>query len=71
MIGGVAGLVVANGLIPGFGSFVVAGPLAEALGLVGATTLAGIGTGAIAGGLIGGLTHLGIAKDDVHLCSSL
>jgi hypothetical protein len=67
VIGGIAGLVIANGIIPGFGSLVVAGPLAEALGLAGATALVGAGAGAVVGGLIGGLTHLGVPQDDVHL----
>ncbi len=67
VIGGIAGLVIANGIIPGFGSLIVAGPLAQALGIAGATALAGAGTGAAAGGLIGALTHLGVKKDDVQL----
>ena len=67
IIGGIAGLVIANGIIPGFGALVVAGPLAEALGIAGATALVGAGTAAIAGGLIGALTHLGVSTDDVHL----
>jgi len=68
VIGGIAGLVIANGIIPGFGSLIVAGPLAEALGVAGATALVGAGTGAVAGGgLIGALTHLGVNTDDVHL----
>ncbi len=67
VIGGIAGFVVANGLIPGFGSLVIAGPLAEALGVVGATALVGAGGAAVAGGLIGALTHLGVSTDDTHL----
>ncbi len=67
VIGGIAGMVIANGIIPGFGALVVAGPLAEALGVVGATALVGAGTAAVAGGLIGALTHLGVSTDDVHL----
>lgn len=67
VVGGIAGFVIANGIIPGFGSLVVAGPLAEALGIVGATALAGAGTGAAAGGLVGALTHLGVNTEDVHL----
>ncbi len=67
VIGGIAGLVIANGLLPGFGTLLVAGPLATALGLTGATAVAGAATGAIAGGFIGALTKLGIATDDVHL----
>ncbi len=67
VIGGIAGLVIANGIIPGFGALVVAGPLAEALGIAGATALVGAGTAAIAGGLIGALTHLGVKDEDAHL----
>ncbi len=67
VIGGIAGFVIANGILPGFGSLIVAGPLAEALGVAGATALVGAGTGAVTGGLIGGLTHLGIKTDDIHL----
>lgn len=67
VIGGIAGLVVANGIIPGLGSLVIAGPLAEMLGIAGATALAGAAVTAVAGGLIGALTHLGVATDDVHL----
>jgi predicted regulator of Ras-like GTPase activity (Roadblock/LC7/MglB family) len=65
VIGGIAGLVIANGILPGFGSLIVGGSLAEALGAIGATALAG--AGAIAGGFVGGLTQMGIKMDDVHL----
>lgn len=67
VIGGIAGMIIANGIIPGFGGLVVAGPLAEALGITGATALAGAGAAAVAGGLIGALTHFGVSLDDVHL----
>ena len=69
VIGGIAGLVVANGILPGLGTLIVAGPLAGALGLSGAaaTAVAGAAGGAIAGGLIGALTHLGVDKNDVRL----
>ena len=67
MIGGIVGLVIANGIVPGFGSLVVGGSLAQALGVGGATALAGAGTGAVAGGLVGALTSYGVNKDDVHL----
>lgn len=67
VVGGLAGLAVANGILPGLGTLFVAGPLAAALGLTGvvATTVAGAATGAAVGGLIGALTQLGIDKDDV------
>ena len=69
VIGGIAGLVVANGILPGLGTLFVAGPLAAALGFTGAaaTAVAGAATGAAAGGLIGALTGLGVAKEDVEL----
>lgn len=67
VIGGIAGIVIASGIIPGFGALVVAGGLAEALGVTGATALVGAGATAVAGGIIGALTHLGVSVDDVHL----
>lgn len=69
IIGGIAGLVVANGLLPGLGTLIVAGPLAAALGLTGmaATTVAAAATGAAAGGLIGGLVKLGVDDKDAQL----
>lgn len=67
VVGGIAGFIIANGILPGFGSLVVGGSLAEALGVVGATALAGAGSGAVAGGLIGGLTHMGVKTEDTHL----
>lgn len=69
VIGGLAGLVVANGILPGLGTLFVAGPLAATLGFTGtvATAVAGAATGAAAGGLLGALTHMGIAKQDVQL----
>ncbi len=69
IIGGIAGLVIANGILPGLGTLIVAGPLAAALGFTGiaATAVAGAATGAVAGGLIGALSHMGISEDDVHI----
>lgn len=69
IIGGALGLAVANGILPGFGTLIVAGPLAAALGFTGAavTAVAGAATGAVAGGLIGALTGLGVDTQDVHL----
>ncbi len=73
VIGGIAGLIVANGILPGIGSLFVAGPLAAALGLTGAaaTTVAGAATGAAAGGIIGGLTQFGVSHEDAELYESL
>jgi hypothetical protein len=69
IVGALAGLAVANGILPGLGSLFVAGPLAAALGLTGAaaTTAAGALTGAAAGGLIGALSGLGVSKDDAAM----
>lgn len=69
VIGTIAGLVVANGILPGIGTLFVAGPLATALGFTGAaaTTVAGAATGAAAGGLLGGLGQLGVDKKDARL----
>lgn len=67
VLGGIAGIIVANGIIPGLGGLIVAGPLAETLGIVAATAVAGAGVGAATGGLIGALTQYGVKTDDVHL----
>lgn len=66
VIGAVLGFVVANGVLPGLGSLLVAGPLALALGFTGTAAVAvgGAMTGAAAGGFIGALTGLGISDDD-------
>jgi hypothetical protein len=69
VIGGLAGLAVATGILPVLGSLLVAGPLVTALGLTGAvgTTAAGAVTGAVAGGLIGALTNLGVSSEKAKL----
>ena len=69
ILGGIAGLVVANGILPGLGSLFVAGPLATALGLTGAaaTTAAGALTGAAAGTLVGALVGLGVKEDEAKI----
>jgi hypothetical protein len=68
VIGAIAGLAVANGILPGLGTLFVAGPIATALGLGGAaaTTAAGAMTGAAAGGLIGALGGLGVSETDAR-----
>lgn len=58
-IGGAAGLflsVVAGAAVPGIGPVLAAGPLAA--------IIAGAGIGATAGGLVSGLTRLGVPDDD-------
>ena len=66
VLGAVLGFVVANGILPGLGSLIVAGPLAVALGFTGAAvaTVGGAMTGAAAGGFIGALNGLGISDED-------
>jgi uncharacterized membrane protein len=69
VLGGIAGLIVANIVLPGFGTLFVAGPLGVALGISGsvATAAAGAATGAAAGGLIGALQNLGVDEADTSL----
>ena len=69
IIGGLAGLAVANGILPGLGTLFVAGPLAAALGLTGAaaTTAAGALSGAAAGGLVGALVGLGMTNTEASI----
>jgi uncharacterized membrane protein len=69
ILGVALGLVVANGILPGLETLIIAGPLAVALGFTGvaATAVAGAVTGAVAGGLIGALTGLGIEEQDVYM----
>ena len=59
-IGGLTGLVagLAALAIPGFGPIVAAGPIAS--------FIAGTGIGATIGGLISGLTRLGVPEKDAH-----
>ena len=66
VVGAVLGFVVANGVLPGLGSLIVAGPLAVALGFTGtaAAAVGGAMTGAVAGGFIGALTGLGVSDED-------
>lgn len=69
IIGGLAGLAVANGILPGLGTLFVAGPLATALGLTGAaaTTAAGAMTGAAAGTLVGALAGWGVGESEAKV----
>ena len=61
MWGGVAGLLAGLAMItvPGLGPVIAAGPLAVALGAT--------GVGAVLGGLLGGLTSLGVPDDHAGL----
>jgi hypothetical protein len=60
VVGGAAGLAASlMGLaIPGIGPIIAAGPIVA--------TLSGAGVGAVAGGLIGGLTDMGVSKSDAE-----
>jgi len=73
IVGAVAGLIVANGILPGIGSLFAAGPLAVALGLTGGvgTTVAGAATGLVAGGIVGSFVNLGIDNTDAILYETL
>jgi hypothetical protein len=71
MLGGLAGFLVATGVLgaTGVGALFIAGPLATALGLTGtaATTVSGAATGALAGGLVGALVGIGIPREDAKM----
>jgi len=60
LVGGIAGLLVGLGAfaIPGIGPIVAAGPIAAAL--------AGLGVGAVTGGVMGALIHAGVPEDQAH-----
>ncbi|HVE51124.1 MAG TPA: hypothetical protein VNG69_16105 [Casimicrobiaceae bacterium] len=60
VVGGGAGLAasLAGLAIPGIGPIIAAGPIVA--------TLAGAGTGAVAGGLLGGLVDLGVPENDAQ-----
>ncbi len=68
VLGAVLGFVVANGVLPGLGSLIVAGPLASVLGFTGsaAGVVGGAMTGAAAGGFVGALQGLGISDADAE-----
>src|SRR5204862_3171146 len=61
VLGGAAGLAasLAGLAIPGIGPILTAGPIIA--------TLAGAGAGAVAGGVIGSLTEIGVEKQDAEL----
>jgi hypothetical protein len=64
-VGGLTGLLLGVGalLIPGIGPVLAAGTLASAIGAI----AAGTGMGAVAGGLLGTLTSLGVTEEaDVY-----
>lgn len=59
-LGGLAGLLIgfAAFAVPGIGPIVIAGPLVS--------TLAGVGAGAVAGGIIDALIHVGIPEEEAR-----
>jgi uncharacterized membrane protein len=59
-LGGLAGLLIgfAALTVPGIGPIVVAGPLVS--------TLAGVGLGAAAGGIIDALMHIGVSREEAQ-----
>lgn len=71
IIGGLTGLLIGAGLIaiPGIGAFLIAGPLAAALGLTGAAAAAvsGAATGVLAGSIAGSLIGLGVPEEVAHI----
>jgi hypothetical protein len=64
VIGAVIGIVASAGVLGPIGGVVAAGPLLTALGITGAVgaTVATAATGAVAGGLIGALTNMGVGE---------
>jgi hypothetical protein len=68
VLGGLTGLLVAAGVvaIPGLGALLAGGVLASALGITGASVVAGTGLGAATGGLVGGLIGLDIPESDAR-----
>ncbi|BCA54561.1 membrane protein [Nitrospira sp. KM1] len=64
MVGGLAGLLTATGLIviPGLTPLVAGGMLASALGLTGASVVTGAGVGAATGGLVGSLVSINMPE---------
>ncbi|NTW97594.1 MAG: hypothetical protein HGB28_03495 [Oscillochloris sp.] len=72
MVGGAVGLLVGAGLlaIPGIGPVLAIGPLAAAIGTIGAavgSTALGAGVGASIGGLAGSLISAGVPEAKAHI----
>lgn len=67
-VGGALGILaaLASLAIPGVGPIVAGGILGTSLSAAAATTVAGAGIGAAAGGLFGAITELGISDDDAR-----
>ncbi|MBP1464347.1 hypothetical protein EYB53_001380 [Candidatus Chloroploca sp. M-50] len=72
VVGGAVGLLVGAGLlaIPGIGPVLAIGPLAAAIGSIGAavgSTALGAGVGASVGGLAGGLMGAGVPEESANI----
>ncbi|MBP1464348.1 hypothetical protein EYB53_001385, partial [Candidatus Chloroploca sp. M-50] len=72
VVGGAVGLLVGAGLltIPGIGPVLAIGPLAAAIGSIGAavgSTALGAGVGASVGGLAGSLMGAGVPEESAHI----
>lgn len=65
VVGALGGIAAVAGVIPIIGPLFIAGPLVSAIGITGAlgTTAAGALTGAAAGGILGALLNLGVARE--------
>ena len=68
LLGGLTGFLIGIGALalPGIGPVVAGGVLASAFGVAGGTTLAGVGIGAAAGGLVGALVSVGIPEPEAR-----
>jgi hypothetical protein len=64
LIGGLAGLLAATGIvaIPGLAPLLAGGALVSLLGATGASIVAGSGVGAVAGGLVGALISINVPE---------
>lgn len=70
-LGALTGLLVGLGALAVPGGFIVAGPIAAALGLTGtaAATVTGTTVGTLAGGLVGSLAGLGMPQEEAKVIS--
>lgn len=64
IIGGLAGLLTATGLVavPGLAPLLAGGALISLVGATGASIIAGSGVGAVAGGLVGALVSINVPE---------
>ena len=64
VVGSKFGFVVASGVLPDIGSFLVAGPLKAAFGISTTAAVGGTVSGVVAGGFVGALMSFGISDGD-------